>query len=104
MKVNSASGTACTPLAVTTTTPLDGLSVDLHRVGDLLAGAGVARLDPAQVRRAAGRVHQPRPGRAGDPEQHLGSFQKFLPAIRIGREIAGDVTHVARRRDHRCVV
>ena len=64
------------------------LGRERERGAELLAGAGVAGLDPAQVRRAADEVDEPLAGAAGDPEDDLGVLERVLPARVVERHAA----------------
>ena len=71
----------------------DGDAVELvggerQRGAELLAGAGVAGLDPLQARRAADEVDEPLAGAAGDPEHDLGALERVLPARVVERDAA----------------
>ena len=57
-----------------------------ERGAELLAGAGVAGLDPLQARRAPGEVDEPLAGAAGDAEDDLGALERVRPA----RVVEGD--------------
>ena len=85
---NSASGPAWTPEEVVTVTRVDLVARDLQGGAELLAGAGVAGLHPAQARRAAGEVDEPLAGAAGDPEHDLGALERVLPARVVERDAA----------------
>ena len=84
---NSASGPAWTPEDVVTTTPSSASGASAAGA-ELLAGAGVAGLDPLEVRRAAGELDQPFAGVAGDPEDDLGVVERGLPARVVERDAA----------------
>ena len=82
---NSASGPAWIPLTLVTVDAAQDAGVELERGAELLPRAGVAGLDPAHARRRAQRLDQPRPGVAGDAEQHVGLREQLGPARLAGR-------------------
>ena len=61
---------------------------EAQRVAQLLAGAGVAGLHPAQRGRAADDVDEPLGAAARDPEHHLRALQRLLPARVVERDAA----------------
>ena len=61
---------------------------EAQRVAQLLAGAGVAGLHPAQRGRAADDVDEPVGPAARDPEHHLRALQRLLPARVVERDAA----------------